>query len=209
MTFGKNKSMGNKGQMFLIAAIVIVSSIVILKFNMASPSATRQIITMKARFEGSIFENMMNELNNTLRFSADVPTNITDNMFDFANFTETKINSRSLKFKMVYVGSISNYTTNAVNSTVINMMDDAVDVSITLNGVTEAKDGLADYGTWETNITVSPGTTYTMTFVHGSSTESITIKTKKKKDVYTGYFYVVLESEYATHINEWTKTFNL
>ena len=195
--------------MFLIAAIVIVASIVTLKLNMSSPSATRQIIAMKSRFESDIFENMLNEMNNTMRFSADVPTNITDNVFDFANFTETKIGGHSLKFKMMYVGSIANYTTNAVNSTVINMMDESVDVSITLNGVTESKNNLANYDTWDTNITVSPGTTYTMTFVHGSDTESITIKTKKKKDVYTGYFYVVLESEDATRLNEWTKTFNL
>lgn len=206
-----------KGQMFLVAAIVIVSSIVIIKFNMASSSATREVLTMKVRFEDKVFENLENEFNNTMSFSSDIPTNITRNVFDFANFTESKINAHSMSLRILYLGVTANKTTNYANTTLINMLDEPIDAKITINGQTEITSDIEKYEQWDRNFTITPGTEYTLTLVYNitsgnnstSTTESITVNTKKHRDMYTGFFYIMLKSPDATHVRKYTKSINI
>lgn len=211
---------GKKGQMFLIAAVVIIASMVIIKFNMAGPAAKKQQETLEVRFEHDIFENIKTEFDNTLRFSYYTPQAMTENVFDFANFTESKMAGHSMGFTFLYVGVISNSTTNTLNVSLINMLDNSIDANFTLNDSStqsNATVGIVNYEQWDTDYAITVGDTYQLDLTYNSTsgdastskTESVTVKTKKNKDVYVGFFYIVLESEDATHAGNYQKTVNI
>jgi len=197
--------------MLLIGAIIIVSSIVIIDFSISRPSIMSEKRAMEARFEGDIFKNLLNELNNTMVFSYDKPFSITTNVFDFANFTEAKMNEHSIGFKFLYVGSIANKTTSVLNVSLINMLGATIDANFTLSdGQSNATTGIVNHGRWSTvNFTITPGAQYTLNLTYDSTTESIIIKTKGDKDVYAGLYYVSLEGADSTHTGKYQKTFNL
>jgi hypothetical protein len=212
------KRIGQKGQMFLIGAIVIVASLVIIKFNMASPAAMKEKESLEAQFESDVFENIADELNSTIDFSYDNPQNITRNVFDFANFTEAKLAEHSLSFKFLYVGIIANKTISRMNVSLVNMLDGTIDANFTISGVgSNTKRGIVDYERWDTNFTISPGTQYELVLTYNStagdtsstSAYIITVKTKKNKDVYASFFYVLLQSQEATHAAKYQKTVNI
>lgn len=203
--------------MFLIAAVVIVASLVIIKFNTASPGAKKEKEILEVRFENDIFENIVNELNNTLRFSYYDPQNITKNVFDFANFTERKMAEHSMSFTFLYIGVISNKTINAMNVSLINMIDSTIDANLTIVGQSDTKSDIINYERWDTNFTITPGTQYELNLTYNSTagdaatsiTESITVTTKTNKDVYVGFFYASLVSQDATHIKKYQKPINI
>lgn len=214
----KKRQIGkSKGQMFLIGALVIVASLVIIKFNIASPAAKKEREVLEITFENDIFENIINELNNTLRFSYYEPKNITRNVFDFANFTERRMVDHAMVFKILYVGSLSNKTTNTMNVSLINMLDAAIDANFTLDGQSDTKSGIVNYERWDTDFTITPGTEYDLILTYNSTAgdsttatiETITVKTKTNKDVYVGFFYVLLESQSAIHREKTQKTINI
>jgi hypothetical protein len=192
------RRLGGKGQMFLLAALVIVTVLVILRYNIAYPAATEEIKTLEARFENKMFDNLINELNNSLSFSYDNTTNMTRNVFDFANFSKPKIGEHAMLFKTLFVGSVANKTTNILNVSVVNILDTEIAANLTFDGQSDSST-VPNYGRWDTNFTITPGTTYTLSLTYDSTVENITIKTKKNKDMYVGYFYVLIESENAVH----------
>jgi len=210
--------MGKKGQMFLIGAVVIVASLVIIKFNMASPAAKKERESLEVRFEHDIFENIANEFNSTLRFSNYEPENITTNVFDFANFTERKMMGHSMDFTFLYVGALCNRTTNKIDISLVNMLGSTIDANVSLDdGQSNATSNIVNYERWDSNFTITPGTEYKLNLTYNSTAgdattrtiESITVKTKKNKDIYVGFFYVSLESEDATHTGKYQKKINI
>jgi hypothetical protein len=213
----KIKIGSSKGQMFLIAAVVIVASLVIIKLNVASPAAKKEKEVLEVTFENDIFENIINELNSTIRFSYYEPENITKNVFDFANFTEEKMLGRSMDLTFLYVGSLTNKTTSITNVSLINMLDSTIDANFTFNGQSDARSNIVNYERWDTNFTIAPGTTYDLILRYNNTagdastttTENITVKTKTTKDTYIGFFYVSLESQDATHRGKYQKTINI
>ena len=114
-----------------------------------------------------------------------------------------------MNLKFIYVGSIANKTTSIVNVSLINMLDMTISVNFTFNDQSDAQSNIVDYTRWDTNFTITPGTNYNLTLTYDSTVENITIKTKGNKDVYTGFIYLLLESEDATHSGKYQKTFNL
>jgi len=213
----------SKGQMFLIAAVVIVASLVIIKFNMGSPAAKKEKEVLEVTFEHDIFENIVNEFNSTLIFSYYEPQNITRNVFDFANFTERKMMEHSANFRFLYVGIISNKTIDRMNVSLINMLDSTIDANFTLVNQSDAQtqsdtqSSIVNYERWDTNFSINPQSTYDLLLIYNRTsgdastaiTENITVKTKKNKDVYVGFFYVSLQSQDATHMGKYQKTITI
>jgi hypothetical protein len=201
----------SKGQMFLIAAVVIVSAIVVLGFNMASPSATKEAETMKATFESEMFDNLMAEFNATIDISSSAPENITSNVVDFANFTRAKIAGRSMTLKLLFIGTVANKTLATLNITTLNMLGDPINASLEAIGAPSTNTSVANGGRWDTSFTdINPGSTYLLNITYnaegGSGTkETIEIKTKKNKDTYTGFFYVIMSGASANHVSKYQK----
>lgn len=204
-----NMKIKNKGQMFLLGALIITGILVILRYNIAYPGAIEEKKALEVRLENEIFNNIMEEFNSTLRFSYSEPLNITSNVFDFANFTELKISEHSMLFKFLFVGSVANRTTNTLNVTLVNMLNQVINADFTLDGQSDSQSNIVNYETWDTNFTITPGNQYILTLTYDGTTENVTIKTKQNKDVYTGFFYVSLESEDATHTKLYQNYMNL
>jgi hypothetical protein len=200
--------------MFLIVAVVIVSSIVILKFGMASPAAAKEAESMKSRFENDMFENVVGELNATMDNSYNTPENITTNVQDFAGFADSKMAGRSTVFKFLYVGATANKTLNALNVSVVNMLDSVVNASLALAAQTRSNSSVANNGRWDTSFNITPGSSYLLNLTYNTeggsaTTETIQITTKKNKDTYTGFFYVTLGGAGTTHVSKCQKSMNL
>jgi hypothetical protein len=206
-----------KGQMFLIAAIVIVASLVAMKANMSSPLAKYEMESLEVALENNIFDNVINELNNTMIFTSNEPQNISENVHDFINFTKSKISSQSMTLKVLYVGIISNSTIDRMNVSVINALDSAIDVNVSIPSQSNVKSGIVNYERWDSNFTIDAGNNYVLYLAYNSTsgdgstrkTETISIDTKKNRDVYDGFFYVLLESVDATHAQKYQKTFKM
>lgn len=209
--------MRSKGQMFLIGAVVIVASLVIIRAKMSSPISKYEIQKLESNLENSIFDNLVNELNNTMIFSSNSPQDIDDNVFDFINFTESKMSGHSMTMKVLYVGLIGNKTINRMNVSVINCLDEAIDVNLSISGQSIFKSGIVNYEKWDSNFTISAGTNYDVNLLYNSTTndqttsrtETISINTKNNRDVYVGFVHVLLESDDATHAQKYEKSFKM
>ena len=204
----------SKGQMFLIAAVVIVSAIVVLGFNMSSPSATKEAETMKATFESEMFDNLVAEFNATIDISSSAPENITSNVVDFANFTRAKIAGRSMTLKLLFVGTVANKTTQMLDVSVLNMLGATINASLEANVQVRTNSSVVNNGRWNTTFTFAAGSTYLMnitynTEVGSATTETIEVKTKPNKDTYTGFFYVIMSGASANHVSKYQKYITL
>jgi cell division protein FtsL len=190
--------MGKKGQMFLLIAVVIVIAIVVLRYNITYPLAAEEKKTLEARFENRMFNNLIEEFNNSLKFSYYNTTNMTKNVFDFANFSKSKVDEHSMLLKALFVGSVANRTTGNLNVSLINMLSTSVNANLTLGG-TSFINSVENYGKWDVNFTITPGTQYTLQLTYDSTTEDIKIITKPTKDVYVGFFYISMETDNSLH----------
>jgi hypothetical protein len=202
--------MGSKGQMFLIAAVVIVAAIVVLGFNMTSSSATKEAEAMKATFETDMFGNVLNEFNATMDVSANAPENVTSNTVDFSSFAQANLAGRSMTLKLLFVGTVANKTLQTLNVTVLDMLGYAVNASLEANGQTASNASVANNGRWDASFTITSGSTYLMNITYNAAgasgtTETIAVQTKKNKDTYTGFFYVIMSGSSSNHVSKYQK----
>lgn len=196
-----------KGEMFLLLTIAIVSGLLIIKATTTVPELLERKKISETTLVKKIYDNIVEELKNVPRISANDKENITTNVFDFANFTQRKMSERFLGFKFFFVGSLAR-TNNIMNTSVLNLLEEQKNVTLSLNGT--IRNSLVDKNSrWDTYFDISSGSTYVLTVSFGNYTESITIKTKNNKDVYVGFFDVYLESEESIHRNKLQETYVL
>lgn len=197
--------------MFLIGAFIIAASLVVLKISMRAPTIEEELKMLDVVMESDIANNLRQELENSAKFSIDVKENITTNVFDFANFTERRASEHSLEFKLFFVGSLANVSNNYLNVSVINMLNEPINVSLNLNDGSAIKTNeMIDSTRWDTNFTFTPGTNYNLTVSYNSIyTENVTIKTKNNKDIYVGFFDTTLQTSEAVYKNKVQDTYKL
>jgi len=128
--------MKNKGQMFLITAVIIIVILVLLKTSINLPDILQREKELKSRFEKEFFSNIVDELFKVIDISYHQSNNITNNVFDFGNFTRKKMTERLQTFNFFYVGAITptNQTSTTMNVTVINLLNKNTSVTLNLNG---------------------------------------------------------------------------
>lgn len=202
--------MHRKGQMFLIAAFIIAASIVSLKLLVKVPAIQEETKLLEINLEHDVSSNLIQEIENSARFSINQKTNITGNVFDFANFTERKAYERGLEFKFLFVGSLANHSSSILNVSMINMLNNPINVSLSLNGTVQTSE-IVDNGKWDTSFSsISPSSTYVLTVGYNSTySENVTIKTKSNNDVYVGFFDISFETSTAVYRNKTQETYNL
>ncbi|MCX6821129.1 MAG: hypothetical protein NT016_04260 [Candidatus Aenigmarchaeota archaeon] len=205
---------GRKGQMFLIAAVVIVAVLVVLGFSMSSPASVEQENVMKSTLESEIFDNVLNEFNATMDMSANAPGNITANIVDFAGFARTEMSGRAMSLDTLFVGTVANQTLKALRVTTFNSLGSPINASLEVNGQTGSNSSVANNDFWATTFDMKPGDTYLMNVTYnipgGAATKyTIQITTKKKQDTYTGFFYVALAGASASHVSQYQKYITL
>ncbi|MEM7821578.1 MAG: hypothetical protein QXX38_02065 [Candidatus Aenigmatarchaeota archaeon] len=180
-----------KGQMFLIAAIVIATGLLIARFTIKNPSIEEQRKILEMRYEKEFFENIREELENSIIFSSHQKENIANNVFDFSNFTKTKVSEHAMELKLLFLGSISNFSSQTLNITLLNLLNKKIYVELDLNGSKKGND-IEDYGRWDTSFTIIPGLNYVLTFKYDDYSNNITIRTSESKYVYNSFFDLTL-----------------
>lgn len=201
--------MHRKGQMFLIAAFIIAASIVSLKLLVKVPAIQEETKLLEINLEHDVSSNLIQEIENSARFSINQKTNITGNVFDFANFTERKAYERGLEFKFLFVGSLANHSNSILNVSMVNMLNNPINASLNLNGTIRTSE-IADNGKWDTYFSFTPGSSYVLTVSYNSTyNESVTIKTKSNNDVYVGFFDISFETSTAVYRSKTQETYAL
>ncbi len=143
--------MNNKGQMFLITATIIIVILVLLRTSINLPDILQNEKELNSKFEKRFFQNTVNELVKVVEISYHQSNNITNNVYDFGNFTRKKMTERLQNFNFLYIGVItpSSQGSDAMNVTILNLLNKNINVNLTINGtstfpeknfmVTEAK----------------------------------------------------------------------
>jgi len=124
-----------KAQAFLLAAVIISVALVGLYIPMRNEYLIRQTSILTQEYENRIFENVFNEIKNTIYFSYPDFDACTQNSFDFLNFSEKYVNSKALKFSSVLI--VANIS-STLNLTAIDFASDNLNITFILND-SEAK----------------------------------------------------------------------
>lgn len=207
-----------KGQMFLLITVVIVTSLVILRFNAGTQSTEAELKTLNSKFEGKIFDNLVEELKNSEEFSYYDQNKIVTNVFDFANFTKSKMNEHGLSFEFLYVDTLANSSSSKMNITLINFLNKMINATLILNSTPQQKysrNNIVESSNWSINFTFNPGTIYLLTLNYtyqsliSNITEEMIIKTRSDKIVYVGFFDIGLISSEATHKSKFQTNFSI
>jgi hypothetical protein len=201
-----------KGEMFLLAAVIIIVAIVITALGFRPTSITLEKTSLMTKLEKEILENLAKEMQNAIEFSYNVPDNMTFNAFAFGNFTRRKMSEKALSAKIFFAGIVTNVSTNEMNVTTINLMGEKINVTLQLNTSTPQSASvtdLADYGKWSTKFTsVANDTDYSLNITYSLNSKNVTILVGTK-DLYTAYFDLRLESDKSLLRKVFEKSYSL
>lgn len=195
--------------MFLIAAFIIAITLILLRMNIKIPTLQEQIKLMEITLEDNIANNFQNEIKNSAKYSVKYGDSITTNVFDFANFTERKATEHAMEFKLLFVGLLANYSISSINVSVINMLNEPIDATLSLNG-TIGNSEVADNSRWDTSFSFTPGSTYLLMISYNSTySQNVSVKTKNNKDIYVGFFDTTLKTPDSLYRNSSYETYNI
>jgi hypothetical protein len=201
-----------KGEMFLLAAVIIITAIVIAASSFRPTSISVEKTSLMTQLEKENLENLANEMQNTIEFSYNIPDNMTLNAFAFGNFTRRKMSEKALSTKIFFAGIVTNVSTNEMNVTTINLMGEKINVTLQLNTSTPQSASvtdLADYGKWSTKFTsVANNTDYSLNITYSLNSKNVTILVGTK-DLYTAYFDLRLESDKSLLRKVFEKSYSL
>lgn len=170
-----------KGQMFLIIAIIVIVTIILLKNSLN----ITKILEAKKFLESGVdrleFENIENELIKTIQISYNQSANMTNNVNDFLKFTRNVLQGRAIDFKGIFVEtihpSVSAGTDTPLNITVFNLLKENMNfLNLTLNTNNLTFSNIGDSGMLSTNFTINTYTSqnYTLTVFYNTSTKNST-----------------------------------
>lgn len=203
----------NKGQIFLILAVITVVVLILLRLTVNLPDITQRERKLQGAFERKFFTNSIEELKKTVEISTNQPVNITTNVFDFANFTRNRMIERLSDFEMLYVSTWTQKTGSQMNVSVINLLNQHLTMTLTLNSspaLTQTNSSLFNMSRWDTNFSISPGTDYKITIRYNNTYgENVTMRTLNGQGFFTSYFDATLRGKEATYKNKFQKTYRL
>lgn len=114
----------------------MIATLIILKTSVNIPDIMQKNRELEGRFEHDFFVNVVDELAKTIDISYYQSSNITNNVYDFANFTLKKMTEKLQNFKLLYIGAITPASSgnDIMNVSVVNLLGKNVNVTLNLNG---------------------------------------------------------------------------
>jgi hypothetical protein len=183
--------MKDKGQMFLIAAAIIITSLVILisTVNFISPNIQKRYI--ENSLENKIFENVKKEIAKVPIYS--FYTEINENVLNFLQFLEKYLSSKGFDFNAFYM-SINYSGGDKTNISIINFFDNEINVTIVLNSSPEQLESfIAEKNTiYNVTFSVTPNSNYNLNIKYEENEKNITFNTSKPS--YKYFFDLVFAS---------------
>ena len=198
--------------MFLIAAAFISLTLVLLKIEISLPGIVQKERELEGRFEEKFFINIDREFPKVVEISLHKPLEITHNVLDFANFTDTEMKKRLFNLEFLFSGALANKSTQKINVTIINFLGGTINVTVELNGTvsTNCNSTLIDEGkTCSDEFSFSPGSTYTLSLTHNKTRENITIVTRNDRSTYVGFFDITLKGRESIYKDKFQKSYTL
>lgn len=180
--------MRRKGQIFLITSVIFIVVLIILKISFNPDEIEIKRAEAEYNFRTLYFSNINKEIFKSVEVSYSQPPNITKNLFDFANFTRDKMDERAFNFEILLVSSVSPSSGTVLNVTVINLLNKTIDINLTLNSTpqqSDTKNGLVDYGMYETAFNIVQGEGYKLTIKYMNHESNMSIITRNGKSIYT------------------------
>ena len=205
--------MKNKGQMFLITAAIIIIILVLLKTGINLPDILQREKELKSRFEKEFFLNIVDELVKVIDISYHQSSNITNNVFDFGNFTRKRMTERVQSFNFLFVGIITPASQGSatMNVTYINLLSKPINATLQLDSYKPVNySEMLDSTSWTTNYSITQGQTYDLIIgYNGTYSENVTIGTKINQSVYIGFFDITLNGSETTYKDKFQKNYTL
>jgi hypothetical protein len=180
-----------KGEAFLLAAVIISVALVAMFQPMRSEYLVKQKQLLQKEFFLDIFENIFNEIKNSIYFSYDNFDSMILNSYDFLNFSQKIANQKSMNFESLIL-ILKTDGTSKINVTAINFLSDNLQLNLTFNNTQNSIVILPLYSINSTSFTYTPGNTYTLTIQYENIARSIDIETKANKQIYLAYVDVSL-----------------
>ena len=180
-----------KGEAFLLAAVIISVALVVMFQPMRSEYLVKQKQLLQKEFFLDIFENIFNEIKNSIYFSYDNFDSMILNSYDFLNFSQKIANQKSMNFESLVL-ILKADGINKINVTAINFLSDNLQLNLIFNNTQNSIVILPLYSINSTSFTYTPGNTYTLTIQYENIERSIDIETLANKQIYLAYVDVSL-----------------
>jgi hypothetical protein len=180
-----------KGEAFLLAAVIISVALVAMFQPMRSEYLVKQKQLLQKEFFLDIFENIFNEIKNSIYFSYDNFDSMILNSYDFLNFSQKIANQKSMNFESLVL-ILKADGTSKINVTAINFLSDNLQLNLTFNNTQNSIVILPLYSINSTSFTYTPGNTYTLTIQYENIQRSVGIETLANKQIYLAYADVSL-----------------
>jgi len=180
-----------KGEAFLLAAIIISVALVAMFQPMRSEYLVKQKQLLQKEFFLDIFENIFNEIKNSIYFSYDNFDSMILDSYDFLNFSQKIVNQKSMNFESLVLIFKADGT-NKINVTAINFLSDNLQLNLTFNNTQNSIVILPIYSINSTSFTYTSGNTYALTIQYENIERSIDIETKANKQIYLAYIDIGL-----------------
>jgi hypothetical protein len=174
-----------KGQMFIIAALVVIMVIIGLKNSLSFASILETQRHLVAALDVLEFSNIRNEMVRVLQISFNSPTAMTSNLINFDSFIRDMQTEKNVEFDsllvMTYYSNLTASVDTIVNVTVYNSLGTNMkSLNLTFNGNSQTF-SLANQNTLYTGFTanIPASTNQTLTIVYNTSStgqmETVTI----------------------------------
>jgi len=198
--------MKHKGQMFLIAAAIIITSLVILlsNINFVSPDIQKRYI--ENSLENKIFENLKEEIAKVPIYS--FYNEINENVLNFLQFLEKYLSSKGFDFNAFYL-SINYSGSYIANVTIINFFDNEINVTLVLNSSPEQIESfIAQKNTiYNVSFSVNANDNYNLNVKYEENEENITFNTYNPS--YKYFFDLIFTSNLGIRRSKEMKELNI
>ena len=180
-----------KGEAFLLAAVIISVALVAMFQPMRSEYLVKQKQLLQSEFFLDTFENIFNEIKNSIYFSYDDFDSMILNSHDFLNFSQKMANQKTMDLKsLVLILKVDE--NNQINVTAINFLSDNLHLDLTFNETQNSILILPQYTINSTNFTYIAGETYFLSIEYENVRREIEIETQANKEFYLVYVDICL-----------------
>lgn len=210
-----------KGQIFLIMAMIMIVTLMTLKTSLNLVNIIENKKYLETGLDRKEFDNIRNELVETIDYTSYQPTNITDNVNNYINFVKNSLMERAVNLNgfavLTYHPTISSSIDTSVNVTVLNFFGTQMN-TLTINFNNNTWDNrsftsVADGTSKSVNFTFNTNTNrnYTLSVYYVIKSENRTndfnISADIGKSKFIGFFDLRMVSDRSDQRDKFTQTY--
>ena len=175
-----------KGEAFLLASLIISVSLVAMFQPMRSEYLVKQKQLLESELILNIFENIFDEIKNSIYFSYDDFDSMILNLYDFLNFSQKISNKKTMDLRSLVL-ILRADESNQMNITVINFISDNLQLNLTFNDTQNSILTVPLYSINSTTFSFTSGETYTLSIQYEDVIRNIEIELPANKKTYLAY----------------------